>query len=48
MAIRERKLRRLSLYAPVLAWVCEQLIRKKLLDFIVAQEGAIFHQGLLV
>lgn len=47
MAIIERKLWRLSLSAPFLAGLREQLTRKKLLDFIVSQEEVIFPQGLI-
>ena len=45
MAILERKLWRLSMSAPFLHGIREQLTRKKLLEFIAAQEAMIFHQG---
>ena len=45
MAIIERKLWRLAMSASFLAGIREQLTRKKLLDFIVAQEGVVFPQG---
>ena len=45
MAILERKLWRLSMSAPFLTGLREQLTRKKLLDFIVAQERVAFPQG---
>jgi mannitol/fructose-specific phosphotransferase system IIA component (Ntr-type) len=45
MAIIERKLWRLSMSAPFLAGLREQLTRRKLLDFIVLQEETLFRQG---
>jgi len=45
MAIIERKLWRLSMSAPFLAGLREQLTRRKLLDFIIAQEMTVFQQG---
>lgn len=45
MAIIERKLWRLSMSAPFLAGIREQLTRRKLLDFIVLQEETLFPQG---
>lgn len=45
MAIIERKLWRLSMSAPFLAGIREQLTRRKLLDFIVLQEATLFPQG---
>lgn len=45
MAIIERKLWRLSMSAPFLAGLREQLTRRKLLDFIVLQEETLFPQG---
>lgn len=45
MAILERKLWRLAMSAPFLHGIREQLTRKKLLEFIGAQEAMIFHQG---
>jgi hypothetical protein len=44
MAILARKLWRLSMSNSFLAGIREQLTRKKLLDFIVAQEMALFQQ----
>lgn len=44
MAIVERKLWRLSMSLSFLNGIREQLTRKKLLDFIVAQEEALFRQ----
>ena len=45
LAIIERKLWRLSMSASFLRGIREQLTRKKLLEFIAAQEAMIFHQG---
>ncbi|MFA6497865.1 MAG: helix-turn-helix domain-containing protein [Desulfurivibrionaceae bacterium] len=45
MAILERKLWRLAMSASFLSGIREQLTRKKLLEFIGAQEAMIFHQG---
>ncbi|MFA7383491.1 MAG: helix-turn-helix domain-containing protein [Desulfurivibrionaceae bacterium] len=45
MAILERKLWRLSMSAAFLSGIREQPTRKKLLEFIGAQEAMIFHQG---
>jgi PTS system nitrogen regulatory IIA component len=45
MAIIERKLWRLSMSAPFLAGIREQLTRRRLLDFIVLQEETLFPQG---
>lgn len=45
MAILERKLWRLSMSAAFLQGLREQPTRKRLLEFIAAQEAMIFHQG---
>lgn len=45
MAIIERKLWRLSMSAPFLTGLREQLTRKKLMEFVIAREEAVFHQG---
>ncbi|HCC54483.1 MAG TPA: hypothetical protein DEQ20_06110 [Desulfobulbaceae bacterium] len=45
MAILERKLWRLSMSAAFLHGIREQLTRKRLLEFIAAQENMLFHQG---
>jgi len=45
MAILERKLWRLSMSASFLAGIREQPTRKRLLEFIGAQEAQLFHQG---
>jgi len=44
MTILERKLWRLSMSAPFLNGIREQLTRKKLLEFIAAEEAVIFQQ----
>ena len=44
-AILERKLWRLSMSASFLAGIREQPTRKRLLEFIGAQEAQLFHQG---
>ncbi len=44
LAILERKLWRLSMSAPFLDGIREQLTRKKLLEFIAAEEAMIFQQ----
>ena len=44
LAILERKLWRLSMSAPFLNGIREQLTRKKLLEFIAAEEAVIFQQ----
>lgn len=46
MAIVERKLWRLSMSASFLDGLREQMTRKKLVDFIEEQEGAVFGVGL--
>lgn len=45
LTIIERKLWRLSMAAPFLAGLRKHPTRKKLLDFVAAQEAAIFPQG---
>lgn len=48
LAIIAHKLWRLSMSATFLNGIREQMTRKKLLEFIAAQEALIFHQGLAV